>query len=113
MSNLKVRVSDDVMWAPSVDSPEYNYDDLGCSLTSSWNYAGVTLKMSIHPDWLRLMDDLKVGDLVTTHEGDIGIISAIKPTTGLEIKRFEVNIDGKTNVFFSMNLKKMETKGDK
>ena len=113
MSSLKVKLKDDVMWTPSVDSPEYSYDDLGCSLTSNWNYAGITLKMSIHPDWLKKMDDLEVGDLVTTHEGDIGVISAIMPTKGLEIKRFEVNIGGKTNIFFSINLKKMEMKGEK
>lgn len=56
--------------------------------------------MSIHPGWLEQMDDLSVGDAVTTHEGEIGIISQILPTNSLQIKRFEVIVENKVKTFF-------------
>ena len=112
MSDLKVKF-DDVMWAPSVDYPEYSYSDLDCSLNAAWGYANGTLEMSIHPDWLRQMADLKIGDLVTTHKGEVGIITDILPISGLEMNRFEVSVGGKTDIFFSINLKKLESKNEK
>ena len=106
MSDLKIKF-DDVMWTPSNPDPNWR-DNLNNSLSSEWNYVNTTLKMSIHPDWLRQMDDLDVGDAVTTHEGEIGIISQILPTNSLQIKRFEVIIEGVVKTFFSINLKKIE-----
>ena len=107
MSELKIKF-DDVTWAPTTSDPNWR-DNLNCSLNSGWNYVNTTLKMSIHPDWLRQMDELDVGDAVTTHEGEIGIISKIIPTSGgLQIKRFEVIVENKLKTFFSINLKKIE-----
>lgn len=110
--SLKIKF-DDVMWAPSVDNNEYSYADLDCSFSSAWGYANTTLEMSIHPEWLMEMGNLKIGDLVTTHEGDVGIVSDILPIEGLEMKKFEVNVGGKTDIFFSINLKKLESKNEK
>lgn len=107
MSDLKLKF-DDVMWIPTTSDPNWR-DNLNNSLNSDWNYVNATLKMSIHPDWLRQMDDLDIGDAVTTHEGEIGIISKILPVTGgLQIKRFEVIVENKAKTFFSINLKKIE-----
>ena len=107
MSDLKLKF-DDVMWTPSTSDPNWR-DNLNKSLNADWNYVNTTLKMSIHPEWLSQMDDLDVGDAVTTHDGEIGIISKILPTTGgLQIKRFEVIVDNQPKTFFSMNLKKIE-----
>ena len=107
MSDLKIKF-DDVMWTPSNPDPNWR-DNLNNSLSSEWNYVNTTLKMSIHPGWLEKMDDLDVGDAVTTHEGEIGIISKILPvTSGLQIKRFEVIVKDKAKTFFSINLKKIE-----
>ena len=111
MSELKVKF-DDVMWTPSNSDPNWR-DNLNNSLSSEWNYVNTTLKMSIHPSWLERMDDLNVGDAVTTHEGEIGIISKILPVShGLQIKRFEVIIENKAKTFFSINLKRIEAQNE-
>ena len=107
MSDLKLKF-DDVMWSPANNDPNWR-ENLNRSLNSDWNYVNTTLKMSIHPEWLRQMDDLDIGDAVTTHDGEIGIISKILPVNGLQIKRFEVIVDNTIKTFFSMNLKKIES----
>ena len=106
MSDLKLKF-DDFSWTPTRTDPNWR-ENLNKSLDPNWNYVNTTLKMSIHPDWLSQMDDLSVGDAVTTHEGEIGIISQILPTSSLQIKRFEVIVESKVKTFFSMNLKKIE-----
>lgn len=68
------------------------------------------LRMGIHPGWTIMMDDLSVGDLVSTYEGKIGLVSEILDETELEVRRIKVIIDGKAEVFFSFNLKKIEEK---
>tara|TARA_E500000318_G_C3382102_1_gene142628 strand:- start:142 stop:474 length:333 start_codon:yes stop_codon:yes gene_type:complete len=110
MSDLKLKF-DDTVWTPSTSDPNWR-DNLNNSLNSEWNYVNTTLKMSIHPGWLEQMDDLDIGDAVTTHEGEIGIISKILPVTGLQIKRFEVIVENKAKTFFSMNLKKIGKDND-
>ena len=68
------------------------------------------IKMGIHPGWTILMDDLEIGDLVTTYEGKIGVVCQILDETELEVRRIKVMIEGKSEVFFSFNLKKVEEK---
>ena len=67
-----------------------------------------TLKMSIHPGWLSLMDQLEVGDVVTTHENHVGVITKVFEITSLGMRKYEVLIGNKKEVFFSMSLKKIE-----
>ena len=59
-----------------------------------------TLKMSIHPGWLSLMDQLEVGDVV--------VITKVFEITSLGMRKYEVLIGNKKEVFFSMSLKKIE-----
>ncbi len=68
----------------------------------------VTIKMAIHPFWLEQMDAIDVGDLVTTNIGEVGIVTKILPMTELKVKRVEVLIGAKREIFFSMSLKKIE-----
>lgn len=106
MSELKVKI-DDVLWTPSNNDPNWR-QSLEDSVNTGWSYANPTLKMSIHKEWLRQMEALEVGDVVTTHNGDIGIVSKILEDGSLGIKRFEVIIKDKIEIYFSMNLKKIE-----
>ena len=64
--------------------------------------------MSIHPDWLKMMDQLQIGDIVTTHTGEIGVVTKIYELTSLGMKKFEVLVGNNKEVFFSINLKKVE-----
>ena len=73
-------------------------------------YDGDNLQMSLHPDWIKEMDKLEVGDPVTTHDGRVGIISRVTEQTGLGFKVFDVLIEGREEKYFSINLKKIEVK---
>jgi hypothetical protein len=68
----------------------------------------VTLRMAIHPFWIEQMDSIDVGDLVTTHTGEVGIVTKVLPMTELKVKRVEVLIGAKREIYFSMSLKKIE-----
>jgi uncharacterized protein YkvS len=69
------------------------------------------LSMSIHPDWIALMDQLEVGDIVTTHTGTIGVITKIHEDriSLLGMRKYEVLIGNEREIFFSINLKKVES----
>lgn len=67
-----------------------------------------SLKMSIHPDWLKLMDKLQVGDVVTTHENHVGVVTKVFEITSLGMRKYEVLIGNEKEIFFSMSLKKIE-----
>lgn len=108
MSELKIKL-DDVMWTPSTNDANWR-DALNNALNTGWNYSNPTLKMAIHKDWLKEMEALEVGDVVTTHNGDIGIVSKILEDSSIGIKRFEVIVKDKSEIYFSMNLKKIEEK---
>ena len=67
--------------------------------------------MSIHPDWLALMDQLEVGDVVTTHTSEsLVLITKIYQDriSLLGMKKYEVLIGNEKEIFFSINLKKVE-----
>ena len=64
--------------------------------------------MSIHPGWLELMDKLEVGDVVTTHKGEIGVVTRIYDITSLGMKKYEILIGNTREIFFSINLKKLD-----
>ena len=81
---------------------DYSYVDQLDSLSNS------TLKMSIHPGWLELMDKLEVGDVVTTHKGEIGVVTRIYDITSLGMKKYEILIGNTREIFFSINLKKLD-----
>jgi len=66
------------------------------------------ISMTLHPEWIKQMDTLEVGDLVTTNEGKTGIVAKAGEMTELGIKKYEVLIEGKRETLFSLSLKKME-----
>ena len=103
--SLKIKPSDGKLWTklqdPLYDFPYETIKEL------EWP-ARPTLKMSIHPDWLKLMDELKVGDVVTTHDKHVGVITKIYELTSLGMRKYEVLIGNKKEIFFSMSLKKIE-----
>ena len=113
--SLKIKLEEG-FWS-KISEGDYSYRDLQ---NSSTNIRGPlqwpeypSLKMSIHPDWLKLMDQLEVGDVVTTHENQVGVITKVSDITSLGMKRFEVLIGNEKETFFSINLKKIEEKDDK
>ena len=113
--SLKIKLQEGI-WS-KVSEGDYSYRDLQ---NSSTNIRGPfqwpeypSLKMSIHPAWLKLMDQLEVGDVVTTHENQVGVITKVSDITSLGMKRFEVLIGNEKETFFSINLKKIEEKDDK
>jgi len=92
----------------SADNPEMLYP-YGVDCTGYYP-EGDNLQMSIHQGWLDQMEDLSLGDLVSTYDDKIGIITKITNETGLGFKVFEVLIEGEKLKYFSINLKKIEVK---
>ena len=105
--SLKIKPTDGNLWTKLQDSsykfPMESINEL------EWPQPP-TLKMSIHPDWLRLMDKLQVGDVVTTHENHVGVVTKVFEITSLGMRKYEVLIGNKKEIFFSMSLKKIEEK---
>jgi len=110
--SLKIRFKDD-LWNKLGDN-EYTYDNMCAPHTYPALNMGYpqqsVLSMSIHPDWIALMDQLEVGDVVTTHTGVIGVITKIYEDriSLLGMRKYEVLIGNEREVFFSINLKKVE-----
>ena len=98
--SLKIKLSES-LWSNTSDG-DYSYVNQLDSLSNS------TLKMSIHPGWLELMDKLEVGDIVTTHKGEIGVVTRIYDITSLGMKKYEILIGNTREIFFSINLKKLD-----
>ncbi len=114
--SLKIKFKDN-LWSNLGDN-EYTYDNLPAPHTyPALNLAypeQSVLSMSIHPDWIALMDQLEVGDVVTTHTGVIGVITRIYEDhiTLLGMRKYEVLIGNEREVFFSINLKKVESEDE-
>ena len=115
--SLKIKFKDD-LWNNLSDN-EYLYDNLPApgiypALNLAYPEQSI-LSMSIHPDWISLMDQLEVGDVVTTHTGVIGVITRIYEDTMslLGMRKYEVLIGNDRDVFFSINLKKIENQDEK
>ncbi len=105
--SLKVKFNDK-LWI-DVEDGDYKYDIT--PIGDAYLYPDPpTLKMSIHPGWLKLMDRLEIGDIVTTHTGDIGVVTKVYEITSLGMKKYEVLIGNQKEIFFSINLKKVEDK---
>jgi len=110
--SLKIKFKDN-LWANLSDN-EYSYDNIFVSPTYPPLDVGYpqrsVLSMSIHPDWLALMDQLEIGDVVTTHTGVIGVITRIYEDriSLLGMRKYEVLVGNEREVFFSINLKKVE-----
>ena len=111
--SLKVRFKENV-WTQLNDN-EYAYDNIAGPhiyppIDIGYPEVQPTLSMSIHPDWLALMDQLEVGDVVTTHTGVIGVITKIYEDriSLLGMRKYEVLVGNEREVFFSINLKKVE-----
>ena len=105
--SLKVKFNDK-LWIDAKDG-DYKYDITPTPTGDAYMYPDPpSLKMSIHPDWLELMDRLEVGDIVTTHFGDIGVVTKVYNITSLGMKKYEVLIGNEKQIFFSINLKKVE-----
>ena len=98
--SLKIKLSES-LWSNTSDG-DYSYVNQLDSLSNS------TLKMSIHPGWLELMDKLEVGDIVTTHKNEIGVVTRIYDITSLGMKKYEILIGNTREIFFSINLKKVD-----
>lgn len=101
--SLKIKPSDS-LW-DNINEGDYSYDD--ATNGGRW-YSNSTLKMSIHPGWLELMDKLEVGDVVTTHKNEIGVVTRIYDITSLGMKKYEILIGNEREIFFSINLKKLD-----
>ena len=98
--SLKIKLTES-LWSNASDG-DYSYVNQLDSLSNS------TLKMSIHPGWLELMDKLEVGDIVTTHKNEIGVVTRIYDITSLGMKKYEILIGNTREIFFSINLKKVD-----
>ena len=101
--SLKIKLTES-LWSNASDG-DYSYVNQLDSLSNS------TLKMSIHPGWLELMDKLEVGDIVTTHKNEIGVVTRIYDITSLGMKKYEILIGNTREIFFSINLKKLDKEG--
>tara|TARA_B100000287_G_C20210139_1_gene613770 strand:- start:39 stop:377 length:339 start_codon:yes stop_codon:yes gene_type:complete len=105
--SLKIKFKDE-LWTKVLDG-DYKYDITPITGVEDFDWSTTpSLKMSIHPGWLSLMDQLEVGDIVTTHKQDIGVITKVYEITSLGMKKYEVLIGNEKEVFFSINLKKVE-----
>jgi len=110
--SLKVKFKDNI-WSKLGDN-EYAYDNIPpfdySFLDSGYPQKTPVLSMSIHPGWLALMDQLEVGDVVTTHTGVIGVITKIYEDriSLLGMRKYEVLMGNERETFFSINLKKVE-----
>ena len=107
--SLKIKFKDGV-WSKLAEG-DYSYDDFPSTINIgspiTWPEMP-SLRMSIHPDWLKIMDELEVGDVVTTHEDQVGVITKVSEITSLGMKKFEVLIGNEREIYFSINLKKIE-----
>ena len=101
--SLKIKLSDS-LWN-NINDGDYSYNDV---VNNGRWHSNSTLKMSIHPGWLELMDKLEVGDVVTTHKGEIGVVTRIYDITSLGMKKYEILIGNEREIFFSINLKKLD-----
>ena len=109
--SLKIKFKDE-LWC-NIKEGDYKYDITPIAAGDGMIYPDPpTLKMSIHPGWLSLMDKLEVGDLVTTHMGAIGVVTKVYEITSLGMKKYEVLIGNDKEIFFSINLKKVEKKNE-
>ena len=100
---IKYPYGPDKLWC-NINEGDYSYDN---GIDDHWPDS-MTIKMSIHPGWLELMDKLEIGDVVTTHKGDIGVVTKIYDITSLGMKKYEILIGNEREIFFSINLKKMD-----
>lgn len=94
-------------WIPWVDNPEYQQSDLDYFKQLEQYKREDAIKMSMHADWKKIMEDLKVGDIVSTFEGKIGIITEVTPMDSFGFKQFSVLVEGNIKYYFSMSLKKI------
>lgn len=112
--SLKIKLKDGT-WEKLFEG-DYSFNDLyesNISISSPIQWPEYpSLKMSIHPGWLKLMDQLEVGDIVTTHDNHVGVITKVSEVMSLGMKKFEVLIGNKKEVYFSINLKKIEENND-
>lgn len=111
--SLKIKFKDGI-WSKVADD-SYSYADFPSTIDVSspitWPEMP-SLKMSIHPDWLKIMDELEVGDVVTTHDNQVGVITKVSDITALGMKKFEVLVGNDRQIYFSINLKKIEDENE-
>ena len=101
--SLKIKLTEP-LWN-NTNEGDYSYNDV---VNNGRWHSRMPLSMSIHPGWLELMDKLEVGDIVTTHKGEIGVVTRIYDITALGMKKYEILIGNTREIFFSINLKKVD-----
>lgn len=106
--SLKIKIPDENIWSKLQDQ-DYTFPH---DKMRELEWPQPTLRMSIHPEWLKIMDQLDVGDVVTTHESYVGVITKVFDITSLGMRKYEVLIGNKKEIFFSMSLKKIEDNKD-
>ena len=94
------------MWTPK-DDETYVYGELDCAL-SSGNYElhSPAMEIVFHPKWVKKMNEIGVGDVVTDETGRVGLImKEEKNTPGMiklkNVRRFLVSFSGEEEVCHS------------
>ena len=90
--------------------PLYSHDDAEFPMGSSFD-----IDMPIHPDYIEaLKPQIKVGDLVETHNGKVGLVVSERKPEGIFItiknannKYYTVLIDEKEEKYIGYSLKKI------
>ena len=112
--SLKIK-SDDVMWAPPVDSSTYHYGELDCTLNTGNYEFGASMEIKFHPKWVEQMNKIEIGDVVTDETGRVGLVMEERTPTPSMIKvsgvrRFLVSFAGEEEVCHSFVLHKIKEK---
>ena len=106
--------SDDVMWSPHAADP-YIYGDLDCALSSGGipTEIGPIAEISFHPKWIKQMNKIEVGDIVTDEDGRVGLVmreevgkpGIIKISS---VRKYLISFSGHEEVCYSFTLSKVE-----
>ena len=112
--SLKIK-SDDVMWAPK-DNESYVYGELDCSLaTGNYELHSPSMEIVFHPKWVKQMNEIEVGDVVTDETGRVGLVmKEERNTPGMiklkNVRRFVVSFAGEEETCHSFVLHKIKEK---
>jgi hypothetical protein len=74
------------------------------------DYYSEEITYNVHPDFIIAANSFRIGDLVETAEGHIGLIVREAEYDRQGFQKYEVNIRGKKYLYTSIEMKKMENK---
>ena len=101
------------MWTPK-DDETYVYGELDCAL-SSGNYElhSPAMEIVFHPKWVKKMNEIGVGDVVTDETGRVGLVmKEERNTPGMiklkNVRRFVVSFSGEEETCHSFVLHRLE-----